>query len=71
MISSEGVLIYSLLHCNNLEKNISVKKTKVIQCIDCGEWFEIDINNINVVVKRLKLKVRMIILQNIVISVNI
>ena len=29
---------------NNLEKNISVKKTKVIQCIDCGEWFEIDVN---------------------------
>ena len=30
---------------NNLEKNISVKKTKVIKCIDCGEWFEIGINN--------------------------
>lgn len=30
---------------NNLEKNISVKKTKVIQCVDCGEWFEIDIYN--------------------------
>ena len=30
---------------NNLEKNISVKKTKVIQCIDCGEWFEVDIYN--------------------------
>lgn len=30
---------------NNLEKNISVNKTKVIQCIDCGEWFEIDIYN--------------------------
>lgn len=28
---------------NNLEKNISVKKTKVIQCVDCGEWFEVDI----------------------------
>lgn len=28
---------------NNLEKNIGVKKTKVIQCIDCGEWFEVDI----------------------------
>ena len=26
-----------------MEKNISIKKTKVIQCIDCGEWFEIDI----------------------------
>lgn len=30
---------------NNLEKNINVKKTKVIQCIDCGEWFEVDISS--------------------------
>ena len=30
---------------NNLEKNISVKKTKVIQCVDCGEWFEVDIKD--------------------------
>lgn len=30
---------------NNLEKNISVKKTKVIQCVDCGEWIEVDILN--------------------------
>lgn len=30
---------------NNLENNISVKKTKVIQCIDCGEWFEVDSRN--------------------------
>ena len=30
---------------NNLEKNVSVKKTKVIQCIDCGEWFEVDVNS--------------------------
>ena len=30
---------------NNLEKNISVKKTKVIQCIDCDEWFEVDSRN--------------------------
>lgn len=29
----------------NLKNNIQVKKTKVIQCIDCGEWFEIDVNN--------------------------
>lgn len=28
-----------------MEKNISVKKTKVIQCIDCGEWFEVDISS--------------------------
>lgn len=30
---------------NNLEKNVEVKKTKFIQCIDCGEWFEVDIKN--------------------------
>lgn len=30
---------------NNLEKNINAKKTKVIQCIDCGEWFEVDISS--------------------------
>lgn len=30
---------------NNLERNISVKKTKIIQCIDCSEWFEVDINS--------------------------
>ena len=30
---------------NNLEKNINVKKTKVIQCIDCGEWFEVDVSS--------------------------
>ncbi len=29
---------------NNLEKNIRVKKTKFIQCIDCDTWFEIDIS---------------------------
>ena len=27
---------------NNLEKNITIKKTKFIQCIDCGEWFEVE-----------------------------
>lgn len=30
---------------NNLERNISVKKTKIIQCIDCSEWFEVDVNS--------------------------
>ncbi len=29
---------------SNLEKNIRVKKTKFIQCIDCDTWFEIDIS---------------------------
>ena len=28
---------------NNLEHNLDVKKTKYIQCIDCGEWIEIPI----------------------------
>lgn len=30
---------------NNLEKNIPIKKAKFIQCIDCGEWIEVDILN--------------------------
>ena len=30
---------------NNLENNIEAKKTKFIQCIDCGEWIEIDIKH--------------------------
>ena len=31
----------------NLENNpnIKKKKTKIIQCIDCGEWIEIDIKD--------------------------
>lgn len=30
---------------NNLERNIGIKKTKFVQCIDCGEWFEVDSRN--------------------------
>lgn len=30
---------------NNLEENIEVKKTKFVQCVDCDEWFEIDIKD--------------------------
>ena len=30
---------------NNLEKNIGVKKAKFIQCIDCGEWIEVEWTN--------------------------
>lgn len=30
---------------NNLEKNIQIKKTKFIQCIDCGEWIEVPIES--------------------------
>ena len=30
---------------NNLEENLKLKTTKVIQCIDCGEWVEIDVKD--------------------------
>ena len=30
---------------NSLEKNIQIKKTKFIQCINCGEWVEVDVDN--------------------------
>ncbi len=30
---------------NNLEKNIGLSKSKFIQCIDCGEWFEVPIES--------------------------
>ena len=31
---------------NNLKCNLtSVSKTKVVQCTDCGEWFEVDISS--------------------------
>lgn len=30
---------------NNLENNIGVKKTKYIQCVDCGEWLEVDMRD--------------------------
>lgn len=30
---------------NNLENNLDVRKTKYIQCIDCGEWIEVDMNS--------------------------
>lgn len=29
----------------NLKRNYPIHKTKVIQCIDCGEWIEIDSTN--------------------------
>lgn len=28
---------------NNLERNVEIEKTKYVQCIDCGEWFEVSI----------------------------
>lgn len=30
---------------NNLERNLEIKKTKFIQCTDCGEWIEIDLKD--------------------------
>lgn len=30
---------------NNLEKNVYKRKTKLVQCIDCDEWFEVDVKN--------------------------
>lgn len=30
---------------NNLENNIGAKKTKCIQCVDCGEWIEVDMKD--------------------------
>lgn len=30
---------------NNLEKNIGIKKTKYVQCADCGEWIEVNIKD--------------------------
>lgn len=30
---------------NNLEKNIEIKKTKFVQCIDCGDWIEVPIES--------------------------
>lgn len=30
---------------NNLQRNIEIKKTKIIQCVNCGEWFEVDIDS--------------------------
>ncbi len=35
-------------HCivNNLKNNVQIRKTKFIQCIDCGEWIEVDQNDV-------------------------
>lgn len=38
---------YGSLIVENLKQNIPTRKTKFIQCIDCGEWFEGDIKNTN------------------------
>lgn len=31
---------------NNLKRNVKLKKTKFIQCIDCGEWVEVNIKDV-------------------------
>lgn len=28
---------------DNLKRNYPIHKTKLVRCIDCGEWFEVDI----------------------------
>ena len=37
--------VYGQYIVNNLEKNIEIPKTKYIQCVDCGEWFEVNMNS--------------------------
>lgn len=37
--------VYGQYIVNNLEKNIKIPKTKYIQCVDCGEWFEVNMNS--------------------------
>lgn len=29
----------------NLKHNYPINKTKLVQCVDCGEWFEVDIKD--------------------------
>ena len=36
---------YGQYAVNNLQNNIKVKPTKFIQCVDCGEWIEVDANS--------------------------
>lgn len=36
---------YGQYAVNNLQNNIKVKPTKFIQCVDCGEWIEVDTNS--------------------------
>lgn len=38
-------LCYGQYIVNNLEKNIDVKKTKYIQCDDCGEWIQVPVES--------------------------
>lgn len=54
-------------HCivNNLKNNVQIRKTKFIQCTDCGEWIEIPVvsktercDNCNMIYKREKTRLR-------------
>lgn len=36
---------YGYIIVDNLRRNIGEKRTKIIQCVDCGEWFEVDISS--------------------------
>lgn len=38
-------LCYGQYIINNLERNLTVPKTKFVQCIDCGEWMEVSAKN--------------------------
>ena len=29
----------------NLKRNYPIRKTKVVKCVDCGEWFEVEGND--------------------------
>lgn len=29
----------------NIKRNVVITKTKLVQCIDCGEWFEVSVTN--------------------------
>ena len=37
--------LYGQQIVTNLEKNVEAKKSKIVQCNDCGEWFEVDIKD--------------------------
>ena len=50
---------------SNLEKNVMIKKTKLIQCVDCSEWVEVPIESksercetCNTIYKREKTRLR-------------
>ena len=42
--SDGGDYIELLKWLEATKRNYPIHKTKVVKCIDCGEWFEIDVN---------------------------